>query len=696
MITLSHIDIRFDKTIVENGTISIPDRSLTVITGKSGSGKTSLLYLVGLISSNSEYDYLFDGLSVNLGSDVEVSQIRKTRIGYVFQDNSLIESLSIGDNVKYSAKIAGLALTDGDVANCLEQVSLDVDIAKYPRVLSGGERQRLALACARAKKPDLIIADEPTSALDNDNSVLIMTILQELAVKHNKKIVIASHNPLVRKYADVVYEIKDEKIILVTGEIAKTAAGTKVAPAHQVFGMGNSLGYAFRTMKRTKFQKIFMVILCAIAISLATGIIGLGEGLVEHQTALLENISDREIFLVNFTAPLQTIIDVDEHFSMSSEDVEKTSAISSVDSYYPYFEFRSTGYDVVNKVPYSSCTVKLLSHTEERTYDFNEADEHGYNKVVVVPYYEEEMIRNRVCQTFASDADEPIYLSHELANLLGLTGASHTDVRLSLRLGIPVFTTEVELNMAEGGSSYGADVDLSVITQLDIDVSGVLDHSYVNTRSGSGNAVIYMPVELMLKHMDQAKKNVAGGQLDKGITAKEWLPSSYVVFVKSYNDISTTIGKLESINPNFKAVSGYQDIESMNLMASGVRGTASWIIVAVLFIVAVLMTIIYINDMIRRKYEFAVIKANGLSNKETLRIAASEALIQFTAMVILAVLLTSLINTIVNGLFSFDVLAFTLRSLLVIVAISLLAVLAPTVGSIIVMNRVKPDCVLRN
>lgn len=106
MIVLSNINLEFDRTLVRNGAITIPDNRITVITGKSGSGKTSLLYLIGLMSSNTSYDYIFDGHSVHLKSDTELGNIRKKQIGYVFQENSLIESLDIADNLRNAAKIS--------------------------------------------------------------------------------------------------------------------------------------------------------------------------------------------------------------------------------------------------------------------------------------------------------------------------------------------------------------------------------------------------------------------------------------------------------------------------------------------------------------------------------------------------------------------------------------------------------------
>lgn len=696
MIALSNITLKFEHTLIKRGAITIPDNLITVITGKSGSGKTSLLYLIGLISSNTSYEYIFDGKPIDLKSDTKLSNVRKKQIGYVFQDNSLIESLSIADNIKHSAKIAGHTLSEDEVVDYLTQVHLDVDCSKYPRILSGGERQRLAIACAMAKNPALIVADEPTSALDRENSILIMDIFRSFANKRGKKVVVASHNQMVTEAADVVYEIAEEKIVLKRGEAIPTEKSiVEDGFEHVPFSFAHSIKYAVKTMKRSKFLKALMIVLCAISIALAACISGIGEGLVKHQESLLETISDKEVFLINFTAPLQTYVDVDENLSISAAEETAISKISSIDSIYPYLEFRSVGYDFIQDTFFDSCNVEVATDGRASTYTFNEANDH-YKKIVVAPYYKEDNVEKRVINSFETDATEKIYFSYELANVLGLANSSLSDVQISLSIGVPMGTTDVNLNVSSSESSYMADIDVSKIAPISFELSGVLDHDFKNRRSASGNMIIYMPIDTMLRYMNSIKATIDPSLFHKDYGINEWRPSAYVSFVKNYNDIDFTVEKLEKINPNFKAVSAYQDIDSMNELLSNVRDTASWIIIAVLVIVLILMAIIYINSTVGRKYEFAILKANGLNNRETLKIALSEAFIQLFGITIFALIIALLISGIVNLLFSFNVLTLSIKTVAIIVSTALIAVLVPTIGSIIIMNHVKPDRILRN
>lgn len=452
MIRLSNINLKFSRVLIENGRMNIPDGQITVITGKSGSGKTTLLYLLGLISSARDYHYYFDGHEVNLRSDKEVSSLRKTRIGYVFQDNSLIDSLTVAENIRNTARIAGVPITQNDVKHYLNQVKLDAGLRQYPKTLSGGERQRLAIACAMAKKPDLIIADEPTSALDKENSAVIMGIFKEFAARENKKVVIASHSALAREIGDVIYEISDCRIQLIQGCDGHKAeyAGERSAPKCKALGFKFAVGYALKTMRKSKFLKSLMLLLCAAAIALAAGVSGVGDGVIARQQNLLDELSDRQIFLIHFTAPVNTFMDVDEHISISNDDFARIQSVSGINTVYPYFEFRSVGFDIEKSASYHACKVGVTTELDERQFSFDTFGHDGYHSIAVLPYYEEENLEKRVYQSFNADSGKggAIYLSHQLANMLALAEGNEKHVQIQLDLGVPVYTADVDLQVS--------------------------------------------------------------------------------------------------------------------------------------------------------------------------------------------------------------------------------------------------------
>lgn len=697
-ITLENIQIEFDKCLIRDSAISIYDSSVTVITGKSGSGKTSLLYMIGLISTNANYQYCFDGSYIQINSDKDVSNTRKQKIGYIFQDNSLIDCLTVRDNIRNSAKIAGLSITDAQINEYLNTVQLNINPNVYPKVLSGGEQQRLAIACAMAKQPDLLIADEPTSSLDMDNTKVVMDILRAYA-RSGKKVVIASHSTIVCDYADYIYDIAYNKIILKKSPCIEQVSD--VRPFLQKRSRFSPLflfQYSAKAFKKGWIQKTVMVFLCAISIAFAANISSLGDGFVDYQNSLMNGISERQIFVINSTAPIQTYVDIDEHLSLTDDAIKKITGLNSIDTYYPYFEFRSIGYDYSALDFFSSTTVTVQFDNETHEYIFDSNMDGEYSSIIIVPYYPEDTIENRVVSSFVSNGDSSngIFVSYQLSRLLNLDDRNGKPVGIQLDLGVPLYTTNIELAVSDTSSTYSADIDVSVLSCFDFQISGILDYNYINSHSASGDNIIYVPVERMLEYLSEAQSAHPEHQKVNGISFNSWNPSAYVVYVKSYNDIKPTSEKIESIDPNLKAISEYQDVVSMNEMISNIKSTASSIIVVVLLIVLILMMIIYINNTLNRKFEIAVLKANGLNKLETFGIVTAEAFIHLLLICVISILATILTGKIINLLFSFDIIQFSQSSISTILGISTVSILTPTISSVLLINQFKPDKIMRN
>ena len=135
MLELRQVNIKFTEPVIEDGSLLIPDGELTALTGPSGSGKTTLLYCVGLVSSCKDYEYIFDGKQVDLSSEEEKGNLRKTKIGYIFQENNLNQNLTAGENVRLSASLAGADTGASHIKELLEQVGLSGQENAYPASL---------------------------------------------------------------------------------------------------------------------------------------------------------------------------------------------------------------------------------------------------------------------------------------------------------------------------------------------------------------------------------------------------------------------------------------------------------------------------------------------------------------------------------------------------------------------------------
>lgn len=207
MIELKDICIEYDRVILDHASISIPAHSITLIRGKSGSGKTALLYCISLMDTKSKYQYYYDH---RLIGEKDRNNIRKECISYVLQENDLLAHLDVRGTLQYFAHIHNKHLSDKDIQDYLDKMHLDVTLNQNVMTLSLGERQRLSIATALVSNPQVLVLDEPTASLDHENEIEIYNILKELSA--HMTIVLASHSEEAIKYADVVYTLENSQL----------------------------------------------------------------------------------------------------------------------------------------------------------------------------------------------------------------------------------------------------------------------------------------------------------------------------------------------------------------------------------------------------------------------------------------------------------------------------------------------------
>lgn len=213
MLSLHKIKIEYTQLLLNNATIDIQAGNLTLLQGVSGSGKTSLLYRIGLISDDQNYEYNFAYTDIMSFNDEQKSLVRKKYMGFVLQDSSLFEQYDVLGNLKLYSAFNNKEYTEDEYRKILNKVHLNIPFHQSIQTLSGGERQRLAIACAICKDSHILILDEPTSSLDADNEKLIFSILREIAHEDHKYVIMASHSDYAIEYADEAYEIKNHELI---------------------------------------------------------------------------------------------------------------------------------------------------------------------------------------------------------------------------------------------------------------------------------------------------------------------------------------------------------------------------------------------------------------------------------------------------------------------------------------------------
>ncbi len=183
--------------------------------GRSGSGKTTLLNIIGGLDRPTGGQVLLFGRDITKLSDRELTELRRHKIGFVFQSFALMPTMSAYENVELPMRMVGAGRRERHkrVMECLELVGLTRWAKHRPQEMSGGQQQRVAIARAIVNRPGLILADEPTGELDSTTGRTIMALFQRIAKEENVTIVMASHDPTIEEYVDYTFRMVDGRII---------------------------------------------------------------------------------------------------------------------------------------------------------------------------------------------------------------------------------------------------------------------------------------------------------------------------------------------------------------------------------------------------------------------------------------------------------------------------------------------------
>ena len=194
---------------------SVKEQEFVGIMGKSGCGKTTLLKTLGLIDKPTKGTLYFCGKDTRKLWNDELADIRRRKIGFVFQDFYLMDSLSVSENI-----MLPMVLDKKDACSCMEkgkayagQFGLSHLMKKYPYELSGGEKQRVAISRALINDPDLILADEPTGNLDSKSGKTVIDALERINEKMKKTIIMVTHDPQVASRCKRIIFLKDGVIL---------------------------------------------------------------------------------------------------------------------------------------------------------------------------------------------------------------------------------------------------------------------------------------------------------------------------------------------------------------------------------------------------------------------------------------------------------------------------------------------------
>lgn len=226
MINLHNITKIYQKQkAIDNLSLDVNDGEFVAIMGPSGSGKSTLLNIMAGIDSPTQGDVLFDNVNYQKISNKELEEIRQKKMGFIFQEYHILNSLSVFDNIALPLTIQKLSkdMIVKKVRAIAKELEIDKLLEKYPYQLSGGEKQRVAIARALIIEPKIIFADEPTGALDSKNAHHLLLNLQEQNESKDLTTIMVTHDQFSASFAKRVIFIKDGKIYhsLEKGKLAR-------------------------------------------------------------------------------------------------------------------------------------------------------------------------------------------------------------------------------------------------------------------------------------------------------------------------------------------------------------------------------------------------------------------------------------------------------------------------------------------
>ncbi|MGV9309560.1 MULTISPECIES: ABC transporter ATP-binding protein [unclassified Nonomuraea] len=194
-------------------TVSIPRGSFTAVMGPSGSGKSTFLHCAAGLDVPSSGSVRLGGTELSGMGEKELTELRRQRVGFVFQMFNLVSSLNVMENVTLPLRLAGVKEDRAWVAEILKRVGLEGRAKHRPSELSGGQQQRVAIARALATRPEVVFGDEPTGALDTMTARDVLRLLREVVSTMGQTVVMVTHDPVAASYADTVLFLADGRIV---------------------------------------------------------------------------------------------------------------------------------------------------------------------------------------------------------------------------------------------------------------------------------------------------------------------------------------------------------------------------------------------------------------------------------------------------------------------------------------------------
>ena len=191
--------------------LSLEEGKVYVILGPSGSGKSTLLNMVGGLDVLTSGTIVVDGVDISKANKKEMTEYRRSKIGFVFQFYNLVPDLTALENIEVVSDISNKE-TNLNIDEIMKALEIDQLKDRFPRELSGGQQQRIAIARALVKNPKILLCDELTGALDTKSSRSVLEVIEKINKEYHTTIIIITHNEVIQGIADTIIRFKDGNV----------------------------------------------------------------------------------------------------------------------------------------------------------------------------------------------------------------------------------------------------------------------------------------------------------------------------------------------------------------------------------------------------------------------------------------------------------------------------------------------------
>lgn len=334
--------------------ISFRENEFVSILGQSGSGKTTMLNIIGGLDRYTSGDLVINGISTKMYKDADWDYYRNNSIGFVFQSYNLIPHQSVLANVELALTLAGVSKKERRqrAVDALKKVGLGDHLHKKPNQMSGGQMQRVAIARALINNPDILLADEPTGALDSETSVQIMELLKEIA--KDKLVIMVTHNPeLAEQYSTRIVRLRDGQITSdsnpydADGEATVTKKRKKLSMSFLT-----ALSLSFQNLRTKKGRTLLTAFAGSIGIIGIALILSISSGIQDYIDGIQrDTLSSYPISITQQESAITNILTSRQDTMADGSETHELDAVYSNDRMYDLFNAAFTGNDVENNLP---------------------------------------------------------------------------------------------------------------------------------------------------------------------------------------------------------------------------------------------------------------------------------------------------------------------------------------------------------